>query len=228
MPGFLFQHHQHLFPSSINTISININILNTGTPTVTILNTTTTTNNITTTSMSWDQLIDDRARALEQTRPSSEQLPAYSEAMEGKSPAYVNVTEKELSERQRKHQKTSSKKSTFKSILTGEAHDHHRYVLEQSLTSERYHQRSEKPSPKPTSKGTSSTLRTILTGEAHNHHRRVLEASLSGERSTTASPQSSASPKPSSTLKSILTGDARKQHLYRVNESLDARLRSDK
>lgn len=117
--------------------------------------------------MSWDQLIEDRDRALEQTPVAGEQLPAYSEAVKGQKA--VNVTEKELFLReQQKSNKSSSKMSTLKSILTGDVQKHNpRYVLEESLTGKPSAAREPKTStPKSGSSllSSSSTLKSILTG----------------------------------------------------------------
>jgi len=80
--------------------------------------------------MSFDQMIEDKARALELT-PKHEQLPPYSEATKDRFP--VKVSEKEVSQKPRS--KASSTMSTLKSILTGDVHKHNpRYVLEESIT----------------------------------------------------------------------------------------------
>lgn len=116
--------------------------------------------------MSWDQLIEDKARALEQTPKATEQLPAYSEAIKGRSK--VHVAEKELPEKQSKSSsKSSGKMAALKSILTlGDVQKHNpRYVLEESMTGKPSVARSEKrQSSKSSSSESSSTAKSILTG----------------------------------------------------------------
>ncbi|TKA80912.1 hypothetical protein B0A55_01672 [Friedmanniomyces simplex] len=125
--------------------------------------------------MSFDQMREDQARALEQTPAAEEQLPAYSDAVNGRSPAYI--TEKEISQHQQqqsKQWKGPGKMSTIKSILTGEVHKHNpRYVLEESVTGQRTVPRSTTPKSsetKPKSKPSQSTLKSILTGDVHKFH----------------------------------------------------------
>jgi hypothetical protein len=116
--------------------------------------------------MNWDQLVEDRNRALEQTpaRRSSdeEQLPAYAEATQGQSPA--NITEKEVTQEQSKPEK-SGKMATLKSILTlGDVQRHNpRYTLEESMTGQ---QSTARAPPKPSNSNSSSTLKSILTGQS--------------------------------------------------------------
>ncbi|KAK5134204.1 hypothetical protein LTR08_006864 [Meristemomyces frigidus] len=82
--------------------------------------------------MSYDQLYEDRERALEQTPVAGEQLPAYAEATKDKSP--INVTEKEFAQKQPKS-KNTEKWATVKGILSGKVHQHNpRYALEEFHT----------------------------------------------------------------------------------------------
>jgi hypothetical protein len=103
----------------------------------------------------------------DQASLSGEQLPAYAETMKGHSP--IEVTEKEA-QRECQDQRSSSKMSTLKSILSGDVHKHNpRLALDRSLDQQ---MRSSRPSSKPksTSSSSSSTLKSILTGEVHKHH----------------------------------------------------------
>ncbi|KAK5123821.1 hypothetical protein LTR85_002457 [Meristemomyces frigidus] len=121
--------------------------------------------------MSYDQMIEERARTLEQWPRAEEQLPAYSEATKDKTP--VKVAEKELARKQPKTPKASdSKISTLKSILTGDVQKHNpRYVLEESMTGKpSAAQEPKKSSAKSGSSSTSSTLMSILTGDVYKHH----------------------------------------------------------
>ena len=138
--------------------------------------------------LSWDQLYEDRERALEQTPMAREQLPAYSEAINAK--ASVLVTEKEPARKQSKKPKSPERWATLKGILTGEVHKHNpRYVLEESHTGKpsaaREPRKPSSSSTVPTSTSTStSTLKSILTGEVHKHNPRyVLEESHTGKPS---------------------------------------------
>ena len=65
--------------------------------------------------LSWDQVYADRDRALEQTPVAGEQPPTYSQATKGTAP--VNVTEKELAEKQKRKGKSSEKWATLKGIM---------------------------------------------------------------------------------------------------------------
>lgn len=121
--------------------------------------------------MSWVQMIEDRARTLEQWPRAEEQLPAYSEATKGTSP--VEVTEKELARQQPKSPKSSnSKLSTLKSILTGDVQKHNsRYVLEESMTGKPSAAREpRRPSAKSNSSSISipGLLKSVLTAGKHD------------------------------------------------------------
>ncbi|KAK5720373.1 hypothetical protein LTR17_015090 [Elasticomyces elasticus] len=77
-----------------------------------------------------EQANEDQSHTHDQTPIGDEQLPAYSAAETGQSPAYIR--EKALSLQQ---SKGPSKMSTIRSILTGDVHKHNpRYVLEESVT----------------------------------------------------------------------------------------------
>ncbi|KAK5682235.1 hypothetical protein LTS10_005361 [Elasticomyces elasticus] len=101
----------------------------------------------------------------DQTPIGDEQLPAYSAAEAGQSPAYIR--EKAFSLQQ---SKGPGKMSTIKSSLTGDVHKHNpRYVLEESVTGQPSVARStSSKSAEP--KKTQSTLRSILTGDVQKHH----------------------------------------------------------
>ncbi|KAK5732168.1 hypothetical protein LTR17_010745 [Elasticomyces elasticus] len=97
-----------------------------------------------------------------------EQLPAYSAAEAGQSPAYIR--EKAFSLQPLKQSTGPSKMSTIRLILTGDVHKHNpRYVLEESVTGQPSVARSTSSKPAE-SKRTQSTLRSILTGDVQKHH----------------------------------------------------------
>jgi hypothetical protein len=93
-----------------------------------------------------------------------EDLPAYTEATKGQAP--FEVTEKEI-RRQSQSQRSSSKMSTFKSILTGDVQKYNpKLALSKSIDEELKGSRS---TPKSKS-SSSSTLKSILTGDVQRHH----------------------------------------------------------
>jgi len=177
-------------------------------------------------------MIDDRARALEQT-PASEQLPAYSEAVKGQSP--IEVSEKELLQKQ---SKKSGRMSTFKSVITGDCQKHNPR-LRDPMSRYTVKEVDDTPSAATSEKNSSSktsTLKSILTGDCQKHNPRLRDplrdpryayATEPNSRSSAPQSQSNASSVSSSssklsTIKSILTGDVYKHHpLYRLEKSLD-------
>ncbi|KAK3075773.1 hypothetical protein LTR53_000598 [Teratosphaeriaceae sp. CCFEE 6253] len=115
-----------------------------------------------------NQTTDDHHQARKHTPMAEEQLPAYSDAADGRAPAYVD--EKQTSRQQSERSKGSGRMATIRSILTGDVHKHNpRYVLEESMTGQST--RSLASTPKATgSKSSPSTLKSILTGDVHKHH----------------------------------------------------------
>ena len=182
--------------------------------------------------MSYEQMTEDRARALEQ-EPESEQLPAYSEAVKGQPS--VQISEKDIPQKQ---SKKSGKMSTFKSIITGDCQKHNPRLRDPTsrYTVKEVEAKPDLANPSRSSSSKSSTLKSILTGDCQKHNPRLRDpqrdpryayatepnSKTSAPRSqSSASSVSSSSPK-SSTIKSILTGDVHKYHpMYRLEESLN-------
>ncbi|KAK4950749.1 hypothetical protein LTR10_010742 [Elasticomyces elasticus] len=115
-----------------------------------------------------EQANEDQSHTHDQSHVSDEQLPAYSAAETGQSPAYIR--EKAFSLQPLQQSKGPGKMSTIKSILTGDVHKHNpRYVLEESVTGQPSVARPTSSKPAE-SKRTQSTLRSILTGDVQKHH----------------------------------------------------------
>ncbi|KAK4544722.1 hypothetical protein LTR36_003971 [Oleoguttula mirabilis] len=191
--------------------------------------------------MSYDQMIEEQARTLEQWPRAEDQLPAYSEATKDKSP--VKVTEKEIARKQQPESAKGSgrRMSTLKSILTGDVHKYNaHYVVERANALERSTNGKLSEAPEPAtrtakaSSGTVSTLKSILTGEVHKYNAHsVVERANALETEAREAKKSSAarsgSSSSSSTFKSILTGAVQSHHpMYRLEESVDPRARRER